>query len=156
MALKNPVKSPAKKPVKNAVKSAVKNPSPAAGKTAASKSVGAAKLPAQKAAVNAAVKPEAAATGKSAALQIKAKAGDQTKEKIKKPKLVRDSFTMPEDEYRVLNDVKKACIKGGFEVKKSELLRVGVALIRNMDLAALKNVLATLPPLKAGRPKGEK
>lgn len=80
----------------------------------------------------------------------------QPKEKIKKPKLVRDSFTMPETEYQVLGEVKKACIKAGFEVKKSELLRVGVALIRKMDLAKLKDVLASLPPLKAGRPKKEK
>ncbi|MDB5764881.1 MAG: hypothetical protein JWQ21_3876, partial [Herminiimonas sp.] len=47
----------------------------------------------------------------------------------------------------------KACIKAGFEVKKSELLRVGVALIQKMDTARLKEVLASLPPLKAGRPK---
>jgi uncharacterized iron-regulated protein len=156
MELKNPVKSPVKKPVKNAVKSAVKSPSPTAVKTAVSKPVEVAKAPVRKTAVKDAAKPESAATTKSAAAQAKAKAADQAKEKVRKPKLVRDSFTMPEEEYRVLNDVKKACIKAGFEVKKSELLRVGVALIRNMDLAALKNVLTTLPPLKAGRPKREK
>jgi hypothetical protein len=36
------------------------------------------------------------------------------------------------------------------------LLRVGVALIRKLDLAKLKEVLAALPPLKPGRPKREK
>lgn len=78
------------------------------------------------------------------------------KEKVKKAKLVRDSFSMPEAEYAVLGAVKKACLKAGIEVKKSELLRIGVALIRKMDVAALKGVLATLPPLKAGRPKQDK
>lgn len=78
------------------------------------------------------------------------------KEKVKKPKLVRDSFTMPEAEYQVLGDVKKACLRSGVAVKKSELLRVGVALIRKLDLAKLKEVLAALPPLKPGRPKREK
>jgi len=63
---------------------------------------------------------------------------------------------MPEAEYAVLGAVKKACIKAGFEVKKSELLRIGVALIQNLELAKLKVVLAALPPLKAGRPKKEK
>jgi len=63
---------------------------------------------------------------------------------------------MPEAEYAVLGAVKKACIKAGFEVKKSELLRIGVALIQNLELAKLKAVLAALPPLKAGRPKKEK
>lgn len=78
------------------------------------------------------------------------------KEKQRKPKLVRDSFTMPEDEYAVLGEVKKACLKAGIEVKKSELLRVGVALIRQLDSTRLKAALDALPPLKAGRPKKQK
>lgn len=77
----------------------------------------------------------------------------EEKEKPKKPKLVRDSFTMPEAEYAVLGQVKKDCLKAGFEVKKSELLRVGVALIRQLDTTKLKEVLETLPALKTGRPK---
>lgn len=78
------------------------------------------------------------------------------REKAKKPKLVRDSFTMPETEYAVLSSVKKQCIKAGFDVKKSELLRVGVALIKSLSQANLKKALAALPPLKVGRPKAEK
>jgi hypothetical protein len=66
---------------------------------------------------------------------------------------VRDSFTMPEQEYEVLGQVKKACLKAGFEIKKSELLRIGVALISQLDMATLQNVLANLPQLKTGRPK---
>jgi hypothetical protein len=75
------------------------------------------------------------------------------KEKVRKEKLVRDSFTMPEAEYAVLGHVKKAALKAGFEIKKSELLRVGVALIDKIDIATLKTVLASLPQLKTGRPK---
>ena len=75
------------------------------------------------------------------------------KDKARKEKLVRDSFTMPEQEYAVLGQVKKACLKAGFEIKKSELLRIGVALISQIDLATLQNVLAGLPQLKTGRPK---
>lgn len=80
----------------------------------------------------------------------------EIKEKIKKAKLVRDSFTMPEIEYAALGEVKKNCLKAGFEVKKSELLRIGVALIRDLDLAALKVAAAALSPLKPGRPRKEK
>lgn len=75
------------------------------------------------------------------------------KDKHKKAKLVRDSFTMPEPEYEVLAIVKKACIKAGLPVKKSELLRIGVALVRDKTPAELQAVLSTLIPLKAGRPK---
>ncbi len=80
----------------------------------------------------------------------------EVKEKVKKAKLIRDSFTMPEMEYAVLGEVKKNCLKAGFEVKKSELLRIGVVLIRDLDLAALKSAVGALSPLKPGRPRKEK
>ena len=79
--------------------------------------------------------------------------GFEHRDKPRKPKLVRDSFTMPESEYARLGEVKKACLKSGYEVRKSELLRVGVALVGQMDLTDLKDLLAALPPLKAGRPR---
>jgi hypothetical protein len=85
-----------------------------------------------------------------------AKPASPPKEKVKKIKLIRDSFSMPEEEYAVLGSVKKACLKAGIEVKKSELLRIGVALIKKIDLAGLKRELTALPPLKAGRPKKDK
>ncbi|WP_199710568.1 hypothetical protein [Noviherbaspirillum cavernae] len=96
-----------------------------------------------------------AANGKKSA---KAKNDDAptSDAKVKKAKLVRDSFTMPEAEYKLLGEVKRDCLKAGIEVKKSELLRAGVALIRQMDIEQLKAVLAALPALKAGRPKKEK
>jgi len=73
--------------------------------------------------------------------------------KAKKPKLVRDSFTMPEDEYAVLGEMKKTCLKAGVAVKKSELLRVAVSLLRKMDMGELQQALDALTPVKAGRPK---
>ena len=69
-----------------------------------------------------------------------------------RPALVRDSFTMPEAEYAVLAAVKQACLKAGVEVKKSELLRIGVALVGRLDMATLRQVLDSLPQLKTGRP----
>jgi hypothetical protein len=69
-----------------------------------------------------------------------------------RPHLVRDSFTMPEQEYAVLGAVKQACLKAGFEVRKSELLRIGVALLGQLDTKSLRAVLDSLPQLKTGRP----
>jgi hypothetical protein len=68
--------------------------------------------------------------------------------------LVRDSFTMPENEYAVLAQVKQVCLKAGVEVKKSELLRIGLVLLSQLDVATLQSVLADLPQLKTGRPRG--
>jgi hypothetical protein len=77
-------------------------------------------------------------------------------EKPKKPKLVRDSFTMPEDEYALLAKIKKNCVAAGFEIKKSELLRIGVSLLAGMDPKKLQAAQKSLPELKAGRPKKQK
>lgn len=82
-----------------------------------------------------------------------AKADSMRAAKAKKPKLVRDSFTMPEEEYAVLGKAKKACLARGVAVKKSELLRVGVALVGALDTTGLDRALAALAPIKAGRPK---
>ena len=75
------------------------------------------------------------------------------KHKARKSKLVRDSFTMPEEEYAALGEMKKACINAGVAVKKSELLRVAVSLLRRMDMPDLQQALDGLTPVKAGRPR---
>ena len=133
-----------------------------AAKAAQPKRAVPAKKPATPAKANATVKTLAAKVPAKTATPLKkiekpvVKADAESKDKPKKIKLVRDSFTMPETEYAVLGEVKKACLKAGIEVKKSELLRVGVALIRGMETAKIKAVLDTLPALKAGRPKKSK
>ncbi|GGX31126.1 hypothetical protein [Undibacterium squillarum] len=73
-----------------------------------------------------------------------------------KTRLVRDSFTMPEDEYAILGATKKACLKAGIEVKKSQLLRIGLLLLSQTETPALKKLIAELPVLKAGRPKKDR
>lgn len=160
MITKSPVKKPITKPA-HAV-TAAKKPVSAKTRTAAVKPKAASKTPAAKrkpsvpALDGAMLKPAAKSETASGNSDAKIKPASAPKEKTKKPKLIRDSFTMPEAEYQVLGDVKRACIKAGFEVKKSELLRIGVALIHAMDPAKLKEALGALPPLKAGRPRKEK
>lgn len=68
-------------------------------------------------------------------------------------KLVRDSFTMPGHEYQVLQDIKKSALKAGVELKKSDLLRIGVSMLKNFSVAQLDKARATLTKLRAGRPK---
>lgn len=124
---------------------------PAVKKTVANTTAG--KKPMLKPAKKSVTKPVKTTVAK--APQV-AKPAVPSKEKVKKAKLVRDSFTMPEVEYQVLNDVKKAFLKSGVSVKKSELLRAGVALIKTMGLSQLNAVIAALAPIKAGRPKKDK
>ena len=79
----------------------------------------------------------------------------ESKEKPKKAKLVRDSFTMPENEYQMIGEIKKACLSVGVAAKKSEVLRLGIAQVRMLTPPQLQEAFAALPPLKAGRPKKE-
>lgn len=79
-----------------------------------------------------------------------------TEEKARKPKLVRDSFTIPKSEYAAIEALKTRAIAQGTSVKKSELLRAGLMLLVKADEAAFKAAIAAVPSLKTGRPVAEK
>jgi hypothetical protein len=142
------------KPVAKTVKAAVKTAVKAAVKPAAKPAVKA-KAVARPAAPKAA---PAARLAKTAARGLALPKGAKAQPRLEadtRPTLVRDSFTMPEQEYAVLGAVKQACLQAGFEIKKSELLRIGVALLGQLDTQSLRNVLDGLPQLKTGRPPAE-
>lgn len=73
--------------------------------------------------------------------------------KPKKLAKVRDSFTMPEDEYGLLDTLKTRGLKAGRATKKSEVLRAGLQLLAKLSEADLVKALNALPHIKVGRPK---
>jgi hypothetical protein len=72
--------------------------------------------------------------------------------KTKKPKLVRDSFTIPKAEYGVLDELKQRAAKLTRPVKKSEVLRAGIKILATLSDAAFLTALAQVPAIKTGRP----
>ena len=70
-----------------------------------------------------------------------------------KHKLIRDSFTIPKSEYTVLEGLKTRATNLKRPVKKSELLRAGIAVLHGMTDKAFLAALAGIPSLKTGRPK---
>lgn len=76
----------------------------------------------------------------------------------KKPKLkvVRDSFTMPENEYCKISAIKEMCLNSGMQVKKSEVLRAGVIALTTMTESQLKAAIISLDKIKTGRPNKSK
>jgi hypothetical protein len=72
--------------------------------------------------------------------------------KVKKPKLVRDSYAMPEAEYARIGELKKRLAVLGSDVKKSELLRGGIALLGALNDTELKAVMGRVERIKTGRP----
>ena len=71
---------------------------------------------------------------------------------IKKPKLVRDSFTFPKDEYQAIAALKVKALSLKHSAKKSEILRAGLMLISSLNDKAFLVALSKVPALKTGRP----
>jgi hypothetical protein len=72
--------------------------------------------------------------------------------KDKKVKVVRDSFTIPKNEFVQLAEMKKKALGLGMDIKKSELLRAGLMLLSATTDTAFKKALSNVPTLKTGRP----
>ncbi len=119
-------------------------------KTATRKTVATKKATAKKTAVKKVSSP-LATTKKTAKATEPVKAT-----KAKKAKLVRDSFTIPKNEYVVIDSLKKRAIASGQAVKKSELLRAGIKALAAMSEIQFKAALSNVPPIKTGRPKKSK
>ena len=147
-------------------------PSPSPAPTTPAKSVKpaavATKAPAKTAGV--AKQPQKAATKPASASKKKASTTTQVTPKLakspaapaaardtkaKKPKLVRDSFTIPKDEYAVIETLKQRSAALAQPVKKSELLRAGLKVLAAMSDAALRSAVQAVPSIKTGRPKAE-
>lgn len=125
-------------------------------KSVAAKKGSAAKKAGTRAAPKAAVSPRAATAPKKAksAAVPKAEAGAKVAPPKKvKHKLVRDSFTMPHDDFKLIELLKDRALGFKRPVKKSELLRAGLQTLAGLSDARLKAALEALAPLKPGRPR---
>lgn len=106
--------------------------------------------------------PEAAAVKPVKAVKPKAPKAPKVPEVVAaepaavKQKLIRDSFTFPENEYAQIEALKRKALSKAHHVKKSEVLRAGIAALSAMSDAALLAALKAVPALKTGRPKSGK
>ena len=81
------------------------------------------------------------------------KAPKVKKQAPKKPKLVRDSFTIPETDFALFATLKQRALTAGVEVKKSEILRAAVLVLAKLDDAELVKAIGLVERIKTGRPK---
>ena len=87
-----------------------------------------------------------------AAIASTAKQSEVKLLKAKKPKLVRDSFTIPKLEYLKLEELKHRSVKLGNSIKKSELIRAGIMALAAMSDANFLKATNAVPAIKTGRP----
>lgn len=131
--------APARKP-------AAKRPA-VAKKTAPVRAVAAKKVAKPLAApATASAKPAAAPKAASAV------AGASKIVKDKKPKMVRDSVTIPKAEYMVLDAMKQRAAQLKVTVKKTELIRAGMKHLATLSDTVFLAAIAAVPSLKTGRP----
>lgn len=71
-------------------------------------------------------------------------------------KVIRDSFTIPGEEYKLISRIKGRCMKAGISANKSEVLRAGLAALQAMPDKDLANLFGKLPRVKTGRPPVKK
>ena len=140
--------TPAKKTVRKAAKKA---PRKSAVKAPAKAKSVAAKKPASRPAKKIATAPTRKA---SAQPKVKAASSAQpaAETKLKKPKLIRDSFTFPKDEYQAIAGLKQKALGLKHSAKKSEILRACLKLLNSLNDKAFLAALTNVPALKTGRP----
>ncbi len=87
-------------------------------------------------------------------VKIVGKVATKPAAKPKASKVIRDSFTFPETDYRKISELKKACLGLGINAKKSEILRAGLHVLASLDKAKLREVISKIEKIKTGRPLG--
>ena len=137
--------------VKTSPKAATKAPAKAPTKVVTPRAKVGTKAPAKTSARTSTKTPVKAAPKPVAKESVKA-----ATTKAAKIKLMRDSFTMPSDEYAAFGTLKQRALLAAHPVKKSELLRAGIKLLVGLSDAALLRALKSVPAIKTGRPKAKK
>ncbi|MDD3353265.1 hypothetical protein [Zoogloea sp.] len=69
-----------------------------------------------------------------------------------KAPLIRDSFTFPEEDYALIAQLRARLLDAGRDVKKSEILRGGLAVLAALPVEDLLNALDGVRRIKTGRP----
>jgi hypothetical protein len=67
-------------------------------------------------------------------------------------KVVRDSFTMVEQDYELIPTLKGRCLKLGIIVNKSQVLRAGLNALVQLSDEKLVEIVHGLAEVKTGRP----
>jgi len=76
----------------------------------------------------------------------------KTKDAPPRKRVIRDAFTLPEDDYEMISKLRLRAGKQGVLVTKSEVIRAGLRAMNEMGDEALKEVLEGVERLKTGRP----
>jgi uncharacterized protein with ParB-like and HNH nuclease domain len=83
------------------------------------------------------------------------KSKSDKRDKATRPKLIRDSFTMPEFDYVRIKALKSRLLSSGVEAKKSEILRAGLLALESLNDNQLQKIVDQVERIKTGRPSNK-
>ncbi len=79
-----------------------------------------------------------------------------TQPEPEKPKnrkrVIRDSFTLPTDDYELITTIRERCLDNRITINKSEVIRAGLHALNEMSDEELLIVVDSLTKIKTGRP----
>jgi hypothetical protein len=67
-------------------------------------------------------------------------------------KVIRDGFSMPASDYKLIAGIQDRALTSGLGVTKSKVLRAGLRVLDAMPVEQLKEVLSAIEDVKTGRP----
>jgi hypothetical protein len=74
----------------------------------------------------------------------------------KKDKVIRDTFTIAEKEYLLINKCKNKMLENKLSATKSEILRMALVALDNSSNSDLLSCYESIAKVKLGRPKYKK
>lgn len=72
-------------------------------------------------------------------------------DEVKIDKVIRDSFTLPYDDYQLIELIKDRALKASVSVNKSEVIRAGLLALQSMSEKDLLIALNSITKIKSGR-----
>ncbi len=129
-------------------------PKPAAARTpprSAAPKTGGGAAPARTTKVKADAAPGEAAKAAEKPAEKPADRAAEAERKDKHEKVERDSFSMPASEHKRIKALREALGKDGVLASKSEVLRAGLALLAERDIAEVARLVAALPKVAKGK-----
>jgi hypothetical protein len=67
-------------------------------------------------------------------------------------KVIRDSFSLPSDDYGLLRALRDRGLKSGVHINKSELVRAGLQVLQALADSEFLSAIQRVQKLKTGRP----
>ena len=73
-------------------------------------------------------------------------------QKLDHQRVIRDSFTLPANDYALLSTLRERGLKAGVHATKSELVRAGLRMLLEVNEGEFVSALQKLEKVKTGRP----